>query len=158
MPTDWRTEYWHDMQVDVPADWGYGGAPMDFGGGDTVACYATAMVTADGQRLKRDDPTMPYVGRPIALTDVCQKYPFIGPDAGPPDAPYVWLGAAVEPGTEDLGDGWVQETVEVNGSTADRGHRRHSRCASGSSHPPAGARPACPTSTPRRSRMPSPAT
>jgi hypothetical protein len=112
MPTEWRTEYWHDMQVDVPADWGYGGAPMDGG----VACYATAMVTADGQRLKRDDPTMPYVGRPIALTDVCQRYPFIGPDADAPVAPYVWLGAAVEPGTEDLGDGWVQQTVEVNGS------------------------------------------
>jgi len=115
LPTEWRTEYWHDMQVDVPADWGYGGAPMR-SAGDTVACYATAMVTADGNRLKRDDPTMPYVGRPIALTDVCQRYPFIGPDADPPDAPYVWLGAAVEPGTEDLGDGWVQQTVEVNGS------------------------------------------
>ena len=23
----WRTEYWRDMRVDVPADWGYGGAP-----------------------------------------------------------------------------------------------------------------------------------
>jgi len=117
MPTEWRTEYWHDMKVDVPADWGYGGAPMDFGVRDTVACYATAMVSAEGKRLKRHDPSLPYVGRPIALTDVCQKYPFIGPDAGPPEAPYVWLGAAaVGLGTENLGDGWEQETIEVNGS------------------------------------------
>ena len=115
LPTEWRTEYWHDMVVDVPADWGYGGAPME-SGGDTVACYATAMVTADGERLKRDDPTMGYVGRPIALTDVCQKYPFTGPDADPPDAPYVWLGSLADLGTEDLGDGWTQQTIEVNGS------------------------------------------
>jgi hypothetical protein len=117
LPTEWRTEYWRDLKVDVPADWGYGGAPMDLGASDTLACSATAMVGADGTRLKRDDPTRGYVGRPIALTDVCQKYPFIGPDAAPPDAPYVWLGAAgVGLGTENLGDGWEQETVEVNGS------------------------------------------
>jgi hypothetical protein len=35
----------------------------------------------------------------------------------PPSAPYVWLGAAIEPGTVELGDGWVQETRKVNGST-----------------------------------------
>lgn len=111
----WRTEYWADLQVDVPADWAYGGAPMGEGA-DRYACFAEAMVSASGGRLAGKSP-LPYVGRPIALTDVCQAYPFIGPDAGTPDAPYVWLGAAVEPGTEDLGDGWVQQTVDVNGST-----------------------------------------
>jgi hypothetical protein len=115
MPTKWRTEYWHDMKVDVPADWGYGGAPME-SAGQTVACWPSAMVTADGQRRKGSAPPMPYVGRPIALTDLCQTYPFIGPDAGPPKAPYVWLGAATGLGTETLGDGWEQETIEVNGS------------------------------------------
>ena len=25
--TEWRTEYWGAVAVDVPADWGYGGAP-----------------------------------------------------------------------------------------------------------------------------------
>ena len=115
---EWRTEYWHDMRVEVPADWGYGGAPMDWEARPTTAaCWPIAMVTADGQRLKRDDPTMPYVGRPIALTDLCQPYPFRDAAAPTPKAPYVWLGAAVEPGHVDLGDGWVQETVEVNGST-----------------------------------------
>lgn len=36
---------------------------------------------------------------------------------GPPGAPYMWLGAAVEVGTVNLGYGYVQETVEVHGST-----------------------------------------
>ena len=115
LPEQWRTEYWHDMSVDVPADWGYGGAPMDDGTGEVVACWPSAMVGADGRRLE-DDPTRPYVGRPIALTDVCTMYPFNAPGALPPKAPYVWLGGPDDFGRVDLGDGWVQETVEVNGS------------------------------------------
>ena len=111
----WRTEYWRDLRVDVPADWGYGGAPQE-GTPETVACGAVATVSATGERLPREDPTMPYVGRPIAQTDLCDVYPWIGPNDVPPQAPYVWLGAAVERGTVDLGDGWVQETVDVNGS------------------------------------------
>ncbi len=103
---EWRTEHWRDLQVDVPAGWGYGGAPR--------ACGVGALVDADGRRLDLNvDPfgTVPYVGRPISNTDACFTM------AGPPRAPYVWLGAAVEPGTVDLGDGYTQETVEVNGST-----------------------------------------
>ena len=53
LPDEWRTEYWHDMSVDVPADWGYGGAPMDDGTGEVVACWPSAMVSADGTRLER---------------------------------------------------------------------------------------------------------
>jgi hypothetical protein len=127
----WRTEYWRDMQVNVPADWGFGGAPLPHGGTESgaIACGAVALVSASGERLAQEDPTMAYVGRPIAQTDVCAVYPWIGPNAGPPQAPYVWLGAAVEPGVVELGDDFVQETVEVNGSlltvaTQDAGLRR----------------------------------
>ncbi len=116
-PAKWRTEHWRDLQVDVPAEWAYGGAPMEGGGGGPVACYAIAMVTSSGERTSESDRTEPYVGRPITLTDVCQVYPFIGPDAGTPQAPSVWLGAHVRPGSIDRGDGWTQETVEVNGTT-----------------------------------------
>lgn len=115
LPTQWRTEFWRDVQVDVPADWGFGGAPIGDGSG-TNACWPTAMVSATGEDL-REGEGRPYVGRPIALTDLCAPYPFEGPLAGPPDAPYVWLGAAIEPGSVELGDDWVQETREVNGST-----------------------------------------
>lgn len=117
LPTQWRTEYWHDTQVDVPADWGWGGAPDPGYGDGPLACGAVATVSAQGVKLGREDPTLAYVGRPIAQTDLCTTYPDNNPAAGPPEAPYVWLGAAVEPGTVDLGDGYVQETVEVNGST-----------------------------------------
>ncbi len=114
IPTTWRTEYWHDLQVDVPADWGWGGAPAPgYGGDGPLACGAVDMVGPNGEQLRQEDRTMPYVGRPIAQTDMCA----VGIEDETPQAPYVWLGAAVEPGTVELGDGYVRETREVNGST-----------------------------------------
>lgn len=103
----WRTEYWRDLQVDVPADWGFGGAPFRVGG-SSVACAPTSMYSASGEPVPDGGA---YVGRPLTLTDMC-----MGDLSGVPRAPYVWLGADVEPGTHDLGGGWVQESVEVNGS------------------------------------------
>jgi hypothetical protein len=97
MADDWRTEYWHDVSVQVPADWEWGAGPID-------------------KRLARcggpNDPSTPYVGRPIMSSDVCviQKPPS-------PTAPYVWLDAPVEPGTVDLPNGYEQDTVEVDGTT-----------------------------------------
>jgi hypothetical protein len=114
-PTQWRTELWRGVSVDVPADWAYGSAPMGMAG-DTVACAATAVVSASGGPV-RDERSVPYVGRPIPLTDVCQVYPFIGPDSDPPSVPSVWLGADVEIGSDDLGDGWVRKTIEASGTT-----------------------------------------
>ena len=40
----WRTEYWRGVAVDVPADWGYGGAPY---GRPVLAC-SEAVLDADG--------------------------------------------------------------------------------------------------------------
>ncbi len=114
--TEWRTEYWGAVAVDVPADWGYGGAPVE-SGRDVVACYPEAMVGPDGNRL-RQSGGRGWVGRPIAVTDVCALYPWIehSPELES-TTPYVWLGAAVEPGVVDYGDGFVEETVEVEGVT-----------------------------------------
>ena len=117
LPTQWRTELWRGLAVDVPADWAYGGAPMRMAG-DTVACPAMAIVTSSGDRVRGGDPrTVPYVGRPLFLTDVCQAHPFIGPDSDPPTVPSVWLGADVPVGSDDLGDGWIRETIEAAGTT-----------------------------------------
>jgi hypothetical protein len=110
-PTSWRTEYWRDLQVEVPADWGWGSAPA---GDDLLWCGGPgAEVEVSGRRPAEPDPSVPYVGRPIAQTDMCQA------EAADrtPTAPYVWLGVSLEPGTVDLGDGYVRETREVNGST-----------------------------------------
>ena len=109
----WRTEHWRDLRVEVPADWGYGGAPMPSEGG-AVACYPEAMLSPDGEPLEgASASTLGWVGRPLPLTDVCAAVPDGRPAVA---APYVWLGADVEPGTVDLGGGYVQTTVEVNGS------------------------------------------
>lgn len=97
----WRTEYWRDMQVDVPDSWGWGGAPP--------ACGVGPARSSGGQRIA-SDAEVPYVGRPISNTDDC------GPIPDPPSAPYVWLGADREVGVVDLGGGYVEETVDVNGS------------------------------------------
>jgi hypothetical protein len=110
-PTSWRTEYWRDLQVQVPADWGWGSAPA---GADLLWCGGPgAEVEVGGRRLPEPDPDVPYVGRPIGQTDMCLAH---AADRTPA-APYVWLGAPLEPGTTDLGDGYVRETREVNGST-----------------------------------------
>lgn len=121
--TEWRTEYWHDTKVDVPADWGWGGAPMpDFvevgkpPSAYVIDCGASATIGPDGERFLNGDRSVPYVGRPLMQTDACMG------DLGegkwqPPTAPYVWLGAPVKPGTVEFANGYVMETVEVNGST-----------------------------------------
>ncbi|KAA1420815.1 hypothetical protein F0U44_00215 [Nocardioides humilatus] len=93
----WRTEYWSGVAVDVPANWSYGGAPTS---------YDALIVCAPG-----GPPG--YVGRPITLTDVCTYLR----SGWQPTAPYVWLGGNVEPGTYEWDNGYVQETIEVAGTT-----------------------------------------
>lgn len=94
----WRTERWHDLAVDVPADWAYGPAPLGIRG-DAHICG--------------DLPRRPYVGRPVYLSDVCIGGDYLRESV----APYVWLGADVEPGLVRLDGGTVQETVEAAGTT-----------------------------------------
>ena len=58
--TEWRTEAWHDLAVDVPADWGWGTAPIDIGLDGPSLCGAPA-----------PSAEQPYVGRPLPTSDVC---------------------------------------------------------------------------------------
>ena len=111
--TEWRAESWRNLTVDVPADWGWGTAPFDVGAGigDALCGGPGPMVTADGRKLVNPKRDLPWVGRPVMLSDLCAS------TTDPPEAPYVWLGAEVEVGTVDLGDGWTQETVEAFGAT-----------------------------------------
>lgn len=111
VPGGYRLEYWHDVAVYVPATWGWGSAPIRTESGEALLCGGGQVVQADGSR--RAQPTLPYVGRPVMLSNACggswvhQR----------PLAPYVWLGADVPPGTVDLGGGWVRETIEVGDVT-----------------------------------------
>lgn len=119
-PSGWRLESWHGVQVSVPPDWGWGGAPSPpedlgepAGSGRLSDCGMAAYRSAAGKPIQ--DAALPYVGRPIMMTDACTA--IHDQDFPRPTAPYVWLGAAIEPGTRDLGGGWQQTTVEVGGST-----------------------------------------
>lgn len=106
---EWRTEYWGDIAVDVPADWGYGAAPMEDpfpGAGETITC--SDQRSPSGQLMRHGLANPGFVGRPIFMTDACAT------ELPHPRLPYVWLDAAgVEPGVERYDDGWVQETIEV---------------------------------------------
>lgn len=127
VPGGYRLERWHDVGVYVPFTWGWGAAPTVVGRQGPVLCGA-GVVQQDGARVEGAD--LPYVGRPVAQSDVC--------DAGwvraRPRAPYVWLGGDVPVGTVDLGGGWVRQTVEVGDLTvsvaADDGALRRSILAS----------------------------
>lgn len=98
LPTQWRTEAWHGLQVEVPADWAWGSAPVA-SAGESLRCGGP-------------DGDVPYVGRPVMASDVCTMAKHFEPTA-----PYVWLGADVDPGTRDVGNGLVETTVEVEGTT-----------------------------------------
>lgn len=109
-PAGWRYEYWHDVRLEVPEYWGWGTVPNAKG----LMCGGPgAMRTpADGD-LAKPDRAVPYIGRPIALSDVCW-----GGDIGHyPEAPYVWLSADEPIGTRDFSNGYTQETVPLGGTT-----------------------------------------
>jgi hypothetical protein len=102
LPTRWRTETWHGLQVEVPADWAWGASPG--------SCGVGAVVSADGRRGGVDFHGTPYVGRPVSNTDICGSPP------GPPRADRVWFDADVPVGENELGDGYVETTIKVDGT------------------------------------------
>ncbi|WP_109507610.1 hypothetical protein [Nocardioides speluncae] len=108
VPADWRTEAWRGVEVKVPPTWGWGGAPVE--DGTLLDCgIGSARAASDLGR-----PSAAYVGRPVYLTDACTTIDAANRPA--PAAPYVWLGAPLEPGTVKL-SGYTEETVEVGGTT-----------------------------------------
>ena len=111
VPGGYRLEFWHDVAVYVPAAWGWGAAPTAIASGDSLLCGGGQVVQADGSR--REQPTLPYVGRPVMLSDACDS----GWATERPRAPYVWLGGDVPTGTVDLGGGWVRQTIAVGDVT-----------------------------------------
>ena len=133
LPTEWRTETWHGVQVEVPADWGWGAAPE--------SCGVGAVVGADGSRAAVDFHATPYVGRPVSNTDVCGSPP------GPPQADRVWFDADVPVGERDLGDGYVETTVEVDGTrvTVTTDSPALAEHVLGSARPATGCAPSLPT-------------
>ena len=93
----WRTEWFRTVAVDVPAGWGWSQGPPGRGG-RLYRCF-------EG----RDDRA--YVGRPVMASDLC----IAADPEEPPEHASLWFDAPLDPGTEDLGGGWVRETVVVDG-------------------------------------------
>ncbi len=100
----WRTEVWHDVQLEVPADWAVGYAPFT-SGGDVLEC-AVGPLGSDGP--DGPDTTTPYVGRPGAGSDVCD-----GTGVDVPTQDFVWFGSPLERGESDEG-GRTVTTVEID--------------------------------------------
>ena len=128
----WRTEYWHDVAVEVPADWWYGGGIMRLPHYDQdVVCGWGAMVSPEGDRggQRRIAMTVQpgYVGRPIALDDTCGS---TDQSTSIPVEPYLWFDSRYPAGTRRLAEGWVEQTWELEGTrmtvaTTDDAVRRH---------------------------------
>lgn len=117
-PDTWRVESYGGVQVRVPNDWGWGGAPManlDPDDDRPLDCGAAPFVRPGDDSYETVPADTPYVGRPVMMTDACT---IIGLEGAPlpqaPAADSVWLDAfGVEPGTVDVGNGYVRETVAV---------------------------------------------
>jgi hypothetical protein len=120
VPDDWRVESYGGIQVRVPPMWGWGGAwfHAPWEGDRVMDCGAVPHVVPGDPDDESAPEDSPYVGRPLMMSDVCS---IVGlpnaPERPAPQADSVWIGAAVEPGTEDLGNGYVRETVRVREPT-----------------------------------------
>ncbi len=130
VPANWRVESYRGVQLRVPPDWGWGGAPRrDYDGNGVIFCGqgAHAYPGADGETRFDEQSARPYVGRAdYTLSDLCTSYK--GADSGAywpdesgdwpvdgPSYPWVWFGASVDVGAVELSNEFVQRTVEVAG-------------------------------------------
>ena len=107
-----RTESYRGVEVDVPATWGWGAAPSgETADPDVMWCTDHQVHLPSGDVVTE---AAPYVGRPAMFSDVCGDYHPAHPAT--PNAPYVWFGVPLEPGTATVGD-WTIETRDVAGVT-----------------------------------------
>lgn len=114
VPANWRVESYNGIQLRVPPDWGWGGTPSHLPGSDGLGFCgpgAFAYPGEDGVTHFKEEVDMPYVGRAgYSMTDIC-----LGHWVASPRHPWVWLGAQIDVGTEELSNGFAQQTVEVGG-------------------------------------------
>lgn len=113
-PADWRYESYDGVQVQVPATWGYGGAPMqaDFLRGRLAACGANqASVLSSADTATYVTSATPFVGRPSKMTDACVPW---GSDGSAPTGTAVWFASPLPVGVKDVGS-VLAETRAVGG-------------------------------------------
>ena len=139
LPTEWRTEAWHGLQVEVPADWAWGAGPIDVRG-TSIRCGGP-----DGDGALRRPP-----GR---IESTCAKE--WTSTSTSDSADYVWLD--VDRRVRNGGPRRWLLPRRRSTSTARRVTDRHGQPGTGPADPRTrcdlsrGARPACralPPSTP----------
>ncbi len=104
-PDDWRPEVWRDVQLEVPAAWALGYAPVVWRGGP-LQCGV-------GPLESRGRTRGPYVGRPGSGSDLCLRTELT--ELGL-DRPGVWFGSPLPVGDAIAKNGLHQVTVEVGDS------------------------------------------
>ena len=113
-PADWRYESYDGVQVQVPATWGYGGAPLhaDFLHGRLAACGANqASVLSSADTATYVTSATPFVGRPSKMTDACVPW---GSDGSTPTGTAVWFDSPLPVGVKNVG-AVLAETRAVGG-------------------------------------------
>ncbi len=98
----WRTESWHRVQLEVPASWMLGFAPMRRPAGTALSCGVGP------QPPERAVRSAPYVGRPVSGSDACRSGRPEGLDV---PADVVWFGSPLP-----VGERAGARTVAVGGT------------------------------------------
>lgn len=104
-PGEWRTEVWGDVQLEVPADWALGYAPMPNATG--------ALQCGVGPLEGGSEESGPYVGRPGYGSDVCLQTDLV--DLGL-DRAGVWFGSLLPVGEAIAKTGLHEVTVDAGSS------------------------------------------
>jgi hypothetical protein len=114
-PVGWRTESYGGVQVQVPATWGWGGAPFRadiFQPQHLGGCGSDrAAVASPSDHASYVSSATPFVGRPARLGYQCALW---GSDGVVPRTDAVWLGSPVAAGVRSV-HGVVAETTVVGG-------------------------------------------
>ena len=95
--SDWRTESYGGVELDVPSTWGWGGTPVNPGIGGSVVCDVRgATVAPDGTRDSNATMDLPFVGRPVLQSDACSA---VAPADARPAVDAVWFASPLAPGS-----------------------------------------------------------
>jgi sigma-70-like protein len=113
-PQSWRYESYAGVQVQVPATWGWGGAPlrMDiFHGKDHLGSCgsSTAAVPSSEDPSSYVSNATAFTGRPMKLSNTCVPW---GSDGTMPSTDALWFASPLDGGRRDVGS-VVAETRAV---------------------------------------------
>lgn len=104
-PQGWRYESYAGVQVQVPASWGWGGAPLRsdiFHGKDSLGTCgsAQAAVQSGDDDASYVSSATAFTGRPAVMSDLCMSW---GSDGAMPQGDALWFASPLEVGQRSVG-------------------------------------------------------